>query len=81
MRKLIVGILVGLIIGIPATAVAASYQLPWAKNIYRVGSVEPGTATVSVFDDANNKCYVLSDRAPYDKPVPVAISCVAKEPK
>ena len=38
---------------------AATYELPWTKNIYNVSSPEENGATVSVFDDGGNKCYVI----------------------
>ncbi|MCF8783216.1 hypothetical protein [Rhodococcus ruber] len=44
-----------------ATVAAARYvELPWTNNIYLVSDHEQGgQPTVSVFDDAGNKCYVV----------------------
>ncbi len=63
-------------------SVKAISYLPWTKNIYSVSRAEESICngvscvppTVSVFDDADNKCYVVA----YDSSTKYAISCVKR---
>ena len=65
-----------------ATAYANFIEAPLTKNIYNVSAPsknEGGGASrqsVSVFDDADNKCYVVTTRV--QSGTDVAISCVRR---
>lgn len=84
MKQLILGITIGVAAGLllGGTAVYAGYvETPWTKNIYNVSDVEEinGSSvghTVSVFDDGDNKCYVVN--AKYVSGRSPAISCVKR---
>ena len=56
MKKLLLGLLIGFIVALPAVVVATDYAVrtPHAKYIYDAGN----SIRVDVFDDAGNKCYV-----------------------
>lgn len=77
MRKnFVIGTLVGVIIGllVGGGGVYASKNLSYSNEIKKIPSSYGPTGTVSVFDDADNKCYVLrrnSGDASYG-----SISCV-----
>lgn len=59
-----------------ATVAAQRYiELPWTNNIYKVSDRENRRPTVSVFDDAENKCYVVTGYGASMGDT-VAISCV-----
>ena len=83
MKKLIIVTVSALLLGGGVVYAAPKYA-PWTNNIYSVSDSEenysPGASggkrnvdTVSVFDDAGNKCYVLT-RANDDQAI--SISCV-----
>lgn len=82
MKQLILGTTIGVAAGLllGSTAVYAATQvieLPWTKNIYTVSDNANRTSAVSVFDDQENKCYVV--QATSEKiDTPVAISCVKR---
>ena len=58
---IIVGAVVVAGLASTATVAAARYiELPWTNNIYKVSDREDRQPTVSVFDDAGNKCYVVT---------------------
>lgn len=63
---------------VPVTSVAAmtvNIELPWTKNIYNVSDTDKFNGTsVSVFDDQDNKCYVVYETAAANP----AISCVKR---
>ncbi len=61
MKKFLGGVMLGALLVVPVGAFAAQYtQLPWTANIYKISSPEGAIDTVSVFDDAGNKCYVIN---------------------
>lgn len=68
------------ILGIAALSSSATYaatrELPWTNNIYNVSDPENHTPTVSVFDDGNNKCYVVRSDSLGQSPDSMAISCL-----
>lgn len=74
MKKLLIGLAIGLALGVPATALAAYVELPRTKNIYNVSDAETHGATVSTFDNAGNRCYVVVGNV-YKNPAQ-GISCV-----
>lgn len=59
---------------------AATYELPWTKNIYNVSDTDKNyNPSVSVFDDADNKCYVVrAETGSSLSQDSVAISCVKR---
>lgn len=65
-----------------AIAYANFIEDPWTKNIYNVSDPSKNESggesrqSVSVFDDADNKCYVVTTRA--QSGTDVAISCVRR---
>lgn len=79
MKKFLVGLLLGVGISISATVAANPYGLPWTNHIYNIPNANEGHSTVSVFDDADNKCYIAQG---YSTGVavhmPVSISCVKR---
>lgn len=66
-----------------AATLAATYNLPWTKNIYNVSDTEwdNRNSTVSVFDDRDNKCYIVRavDSVWQKSPDSVSISCMRNE--
>lgn len=78
MKKLILGFLAGIIIATPVSVVAARViEFPYTNTIY---NISPGKNTISVFDDADNKCYLAtSELAGYSGGSLTAISCVKTE--
>lgn len=76
MKQIILGILIGMIIGVPSVALADRViKTPTTNPVYNIAS----DSHVSVFDDQDNKCYVVSTSSGANGRV-VAISCV-KEAK
>jgi hypothetical protein len=80
MKNILIGIIVGAILFIPATAVAWSNKpIPFTNTIYNISDE---VDTVSVFDDEDNKCYIVQGRATesvYKTPgYTYAISCVKR---
>lgn len=78
---IIVGAVVVAGLASTATVAAARYiELPWTNNIYNVSSSDKDArgVTVSVFDDAGNKCYVVqaSGLGSISSSKAVAIDCV-----
>lgn len=60
MKKILLGVLIGIGAAIPAATFAYGKALPWTNVIYQVGEPESRfDDTVSVMDDGDNKCYVL----------------------
>lgn len=79
MKRVIAAMLLGLLLGISSTAVAATYELPWTKNIYNVSDPEKSfQPIVSLFDNNGNRCYVVASAGRNNSPNSVAISCVKK---
>lgn len=79
MKKLYIGVIIGLVVAIPATAVASTYELPWTKNIYNLSDSDMHKSyvgSVSVFGDKDNKCYVARITGGNTNPDSVATSCV-----
>ncbi|WP_407107282.1 hypothetical protein [Rhodococcus aetherivorans] len=75
---IIAGAVVIAVLASTATVAAARYvELPWTNNIYLVSDREATKPTVSVFDDADNKCYVVTKWNTYDGDS-VAIDCVER---
>lgn len=79
MRNILIGIIMGIAVSVPSVALAGYIELPWTNNIYHVPRMERDdngsvTPTVSVFDNQDDKCYVLKSHEG------VAMSCV-KESK
>jgi hypothetical protein len=73
MSKILIGILAGVIMTVPVTALAASNH---AKKIMHF---DTENGSVSVFDDAGNKCYVASRDKSFANQwgsASVSISCV-----
>lgn len=75
-----IGVAAGLLLG-GAAVYAATYELPWTKNIYNVSDVDridrqSVRHSVSVFDDGGNKCYTVNTRT--SAGADVAISCVKR---
>lgn len=74
MKGFILGILFGAIIFIPVTALA---DVGWTKHIKNASGNDNA---ISVFDDADNKCYIVKGKA--EKGIgtqrSVAISCVKR---
>lgn len=64
-KKIIIGTaLIAVFVLGGVTTYAATYELGWTKNIYNISQIERGfgsSGSVSVFDDGDNKCYVVSD--------------------
>ena len=77
MKKTILFLALAFIIGGTTVSAAQYIRLPWTKNIYGVSSPEDNASTVSVFDDGDNKCYVLSSSASRTYGA-TSISCVRK---
>lgn len=73
MRKFILGIIAGVILAAPGAAIALD-GLPWANAIYYVQQ-HNNEHQVSVFDDQDNKCYVVTSP---EYRVETAISCLKK---
>lgn len=77
MKKLILGIVIGLILGGGvALANHEAHRLRLPKPIYRFSCQDNHSACsyVEVFDDLNNKCYIA--HSPHDNHV--SISCVKR---
>lgn len=72
MRNLLLGLIAGIILAVPATAVAAVKinGLPDANEIYQFDN---GSGRIEVFDDQGNKCYVARRGGTATE---VAISCL-----
>ncbi len=76
MKKIIIGVLIGVALSIPA----AAFALKGVNSIYDMGS-QPDNS-VSVFDDAGNKCYVAKGRVTESRAFAgygYSISCVGKK--
>lgn len=80
MRKMFIGVVIGILVTIPASALAANYELRWTNNIYNISDVDNGhySGTVSVFDDQGNKCYVAraTGGTSSNQADNIAISCI-----
>ena len=77
MKKFALGLIVGLILFIPVTALAEGNfaPTPWTNVIYRISGSHQAPQ-VSVFDDEDNKCYVATPD--YTRDTKPSISCVKK---
>ena len=76
-KKKLAAAIIGVALLSSSVTIAATYELPWTKNIYNVS--DPEKSTVSVFDDQDNKCYVLTGKKDGNLGIPpVAISCVKR---
>lgn len=72
MKQIILGILIGMIIGVPSVALAdIVIKTPKTNPIYNINN----ESHISVFDDQDNKCYVVTTSSGANGRV-VAISCV-----
>lgn len=76
MKKLLLGILIGIVLFIPATVLAKEIYETNAKPLIHVGTNESKHGVwVHVFDDGDNKCYVAVD----GNEINPAISCVKRD--
>ncbi len=76
MKKVVLVAAIAVLLALPAGAYAAQFiTLPWTNNIYNVSETEESNSTVSVFDDGDNKCYVVIK---YASSGGTAISCVKR---
>lgn len=79
MKKFILGLLSGAILFTPVSAYAWAQGKAYTNTIYNLSDE---VDTVSVFDDADNKCYVVQGRVTesvYKTPgYGYAISCLKK---
>lgn len=58
MKKFLIGLITGAILLVPVTVVAQRYTaLPYPNLIY---NIDHRTNAIHVFDDADNKCYVVT---------------------
>lgn len=79
MKKLILGIVIGIVVSVPVAAIAKMIELPWSNNIYNISDVEHGVSgSVSVFDDGDNKCYIVRQNFDTSIGATVNISCVKR---
>jgi hypothetical protein len=79
--KLILGIVIGAILFIPATALASEWMWEGTKRpkpIYSLHNSGSSIGFVQVFDDQDNKCYVASLDNKEIAGDSVSISCVKR---
>lgn len=77
MKKFILGLLVGAVLFVPATAVAELAGGSWTNHFKDAAGDDNA---ISVFDDADNKCYIVkgkSQTGPGNERS-VAMSCVKR---
>lgn len=74
MKKILLGFILGLLVAMPAVAIAND-QPPFTNVIYDVPN---SNAQVSVFDDRDNKCYVVQGDKRHWSNANVAISCLKR---
>lgn len=75
MKRLILGILIGLVVALPSGAFAYSEaNRPKSPNI--IYEIDDESIRIGVFDDADNKCYVAYENRTADSAP--AISCIKR---